>query len=212
MFWYSLQLLSKVFLILGKLQRRDRNVHLSSHKLPAILVRVWGTGWCSWLRHCATSRKVAGSIPDDVIGILHWHNASCRTMALGSTRPLTETSTRNISWGVKAAGAYGWQPYHLHVPIVLKSGSLNLLQPSGPVQACNGIALPLPLHSLQLTTLTINYPQQRDISSYCRLQTCTQKYCTSHGGVPSTVSLFYFATNSEFAVNKFCRETFWKEA
>jgi len=35
--------------------------------------------------------------------------------------------------GVKAAGAYDWQPYHLHVPIVLKSGSLNLLEPSGPV-------------------------------------------------------------------------------
>jgi hypothetical protein len=31
------------------------------------------------------------------------------------------------------------------VPIVLKSGSLNLLEPLGPVQACNGIALPLPL-------------------------------------------------------------------
>jgi len=31
------------------------------------------------------------------------------------------------------------------VPIVLKSGSLSLLEPSGPVQACNGIALPLPL-------------------------------------------------------------------
>jgi hypothetical protein len=31
------------------------------------------------------------------------------------------------------------------VPIVLKSGSLNLLEPSGPVKACNGIALPLPL-------------------------------------------------------------------
>jgi hypothetical protein len=29
--------------------------------------------------------------------------------------------------GVKAAGAY-----HLHVPFVLKSGSLNLLEPSGP--------------------------------------------------------------------------------
>jgi hypothetical protein len=28
------------------------------------------------------------------------------------------------------------------VPIVLKSGSLSLLEPSGPVQACNGIALP----------------------------------------------------------------------
>ena len=33
--------------------------------------------------------------------------------------------------------------YHLHVPNVLKSGSFNFLEPSGPVQACNGIALPL---------------------------------------------------------------------
>jgi hypothetical protein len=32
---------------------------------------------------------------------------------------------------------------HLLVPIVMKSGSLNLLEPSGPVKACNGIALPL---------------------------------------------------------------------
>ena len=30
--------------------------------------RCW---WRSWLRHCATSRKVAGSIPDGVIGIFH---------------------------------------------------------------------------------------------------------------------------------------------
>jgi hypothetical protein len=28
-------------------------------------------------------------------------------------------------------------------PIVLKYGNLNLLEPSGPVQACNGIALRL---------------------------------------------------------------------
>jgi hypothetical protein len=46
--------------------------------------------------------------------------------------------------GVKAAGAYGWQPYHLLVPTVLKSGSLNHLETSGPVKACNGIALRLP--------------------------------------------------------------------
>jgi hypothetical protein len=31
------------------------------------------------------------------------------------------------------------------VPIVLISGSLNFLGPCGPFQACNGIALPLPL-------------------------------------------------------------------
>jgi len=33
--------------------------------------------------------------------------------------------------------------YHLHVLIVKKSGGLNLLEPCGPVQACNGTALRL---------------------------------------------------------------------
>ena len=61
-------------------------------------------------------------------------------MALGLTQPLTEMSTRNISWEVKAAGTYGWQPYHFHVPIVLKFGSLKFLEYSGPVQVCNGFA------------------------------------------------------------------------
>jgi len=28
------------------------------------------------------------------------------------------------------------------MPIVMKSGSLKLLEPAGPVQACNGIASP----------------------------------------------------------------------
>ena len=49
-------------------------------------------------------------------------------------------STRNISWGVKAAYVEGWQPYYLHVPIVLKSWGLSLLEPSWSVQACSGIA------------------------------------------------------------------------
>ena len=34
----------------------------------------WGVGGTlcrSWLKYCATSRKVAGSIPDCVIGIFH---------------------------------------------------------------------------------------------------------------------------------------------
>ena len=30
-----------------------------------------GARWRSWLRHCATSRKVAGSSPDCVTGIFH---------------------------------------------------------------------------------------------------------------------------------------------
>jgi hypothetical protein len=34
------------------------------------------TRWRSWLRHCATSRKVAGSIPHGVTAIFHLHNSS----------------------------------------------------------------------------------------------------------------------------------------
>jgi len=48
-----------------------------------------GTQWCGWLRHCATSRKVTGSIPAGVIGIFHWHNPYGHTMSLGLTQPLT---------------------------------------------------------------------------------------------------------------------------
>ena len=54
---------------------------------------IGGTLWRSWLRHCATSRKVVGSIPDCVIGIFHWHKPSGRTIALGLTQPLTKMST-----------------------------------------------------------------------------------------------------------------------
>ena len=98
------------------------------------------TQWRSWLRYCATSRKVLGSIPSGVIGIFLWQ-CFWPHYDPGVDSACNRISTRNISWGVKVAGVYGWQPYHLHVLIVLKSGSLNLLEPPGPVQACNGIAL-----------------------------------------------------------------------
>ena len=48
--------------------------------------------------HGTTSRMVGVSIPDGVTVIFHRHNPSGRTMALGSTQPLRELSTRNISW------------------------------------------------------------------------------------------------------------------
>jgi hypothetical protein len=56
-----------------------------------------GMRWRRWLRHCATSRNVAGSIPYGVTGIFYWH-PSGRTMALRSTQPLTEMSSRTMSW------------------------------------------------------------------------------------------------------------------
>jgi hypothetical protein len=50
----------------------------------------------SWSRHYATSRKVAYSIPDEVIGFLNSPNPSNRTTALGSTQPRTEISSTNL--------------------------------------------------------------------------------------------------------------------
>jgi len=63
-------------------------------------------------------------------------------MALRLTQPLNRNEYQEYFLGGKGGQAWGRQTYHLNVPIVLKSGSLNLLEPSGPVQACNGIALP----------------------------------------------------------------------
>jgi hypothetical protein len=99
-----------------------------------------GCAVAEWVRHCATNRKVAGSIPDGVIGIFQWQSFRPH---YGSGVDLAPNRNEYQEYfrGVKAAGAEGWQPCHLHVPIVLKSGNLNLLETSGPVKACNGIAL-----------------------------------------------------------------------
>jgi hypothetical protein len=51
--------------------------------------------------------KPVGRVFDSegVIGIFHCCNPSGRNTALGSTQPLTESSTTTISFGIKAAGA-----------------------------------------------------------------------------------------------------------
>jgi len=61
-------------------------------------------------------------------------------MALESTQPLTEMSTRSISWGLRrpVRKADNLLP---SCAVVTKSGNLNFLEPVGPIQACNGTAL-----------------------------------------------------------------------
>ena len=63
-------------------------------------------------------------------------------MALGLTHPLTEMSTRNISWGYRrpVRRADNFTTFMF----ALKSGNFRHLEPSRLVQSCNGIALPLP--------------------------------------------------------------------
>jgi len=73
-------------------------------------------------------------------------------MALGSNQPLTEMSTKCISCRVKAADAWGLQPFHFHALIVLKSKGSKLLEPSEPFQASAGIALPFTFTYIVLLT------------------------------------------------------------
>ena len=62
---------------------------------------------------------------------------------------------QEYSQRIKVAGAWGRQPYHLHVPSALKCGSLNLLETSGSVQAGNGIVLLRPTSKPSLNATMI---------------------------------------------------------
>jgi len=91
---------------------------------------------------------------------IYRYKSSGRTMVLGSTQPLTEMSTRYISWMVK------WpvrvtHNLNFHMPIVLKSRSLNLPELSGREQVCTGIALSF-------------------LSTECETESCNTAFCNFH--------------------------------
>jgi hypothetical protein len=53
-----------------------------------------------WLRHCATNRKVAGSVPHGVIEIFHLHNPEVDSAS-------NRNEYQENFLGVEVAGAYG---------------------------------------------------------------------------------------------------------
>jgi hypothetical protein len=71
-------------------------------------------------------------------GFFLWHLTVTWCPAVDSA---TKNEYQDIPWG-KSGRCVRLTTYHLHVPIVKKSGGLNLLDPCGPVQACKGTALP----------------------------------------------------------------------
>jgi hypothetical protein len=99
---------------------------------------MWGT---QWLRHCATNRKDAGSISDGVTGFFHWHNPPGCTIALGSTQPLTEMSTR---------GKGGWCIGLITLPPVF-ADCLKIWEPKPP-----GTLKALPFNTSMWSKLTNN--------------------------------------------------------
>jgi hypothetical protein len=64
-------------------------------------------------------------------------------MDLGSTQPLVKMSTRNTSWGQRLPVRDADNLTTFMCRMSWKSGSLNLLEPSGPHRACYGTALRL---------------------------------------------------------------------
>jgi hypothetical protein len=88
---------------------------------------------------------VAGSSPDEM-DIFNLPNPSSRTMALGSTQPLTEKSTRNIPGGEGRPARKADNLTAVYEPIVYKnvgaSTSHNPMGLHGPLQGY--LYLPLP--------------------------------------------------------------------
>jgi hypothetical protein len=60
----------------------------------AIALEVCG-GAVAW--GISLQARVTGSIPDGVTELFHWLDPSHRTVLLGSTQPLTETSAKGVS-------------------------------------------------------------------------------------------------------------------
>ena len=89
-------------------------VPLNAGNFLTTLELVGDMRWSSRLRHCATNRKVRGSIPE---GGVRFPKVSleffiyiilpAQLWPWGSTQLLIEMSTRNIFWGEKTAGVYG---------------------------------------------------------------------------------------------------------
>jgi len=114
------------------------NVPIWSSSVTAFLccvLAIWTQTYFAFYIHVPGDRgstvvKAAVSIPDDVTGIFHWHNPSGRTMALGSTQPLTEMSTRSFTGG-KGGQCVRLTTYHHPVPLSRNLGTLTSWNPLG---------------------------------------------------------------------------------
>ena len=93
------------------------------------------------LRSRATNRKVAGSIPANVSGFFidiksFWSHYGPGVDSASNRNEYQEYFLGKGSWCVRLT------TFPPSCAIVMKSGNLNFLEPSGPVQACNRNALP----------------------------------------------------------------------
>jgi hypothetical protein len=102
------------------------NYTVCTHTL-CMYIRTWRPAvayWCTMLQAGRSPVRV----PDEV-DFYNLLNPSSLTMALGSTEPLTEMSTRNLPGGKKRPALRADNLAAICEPNVWKCGSLNLSQP-----------------------------------------------------------------------------------
>ena len=92
-----------------------------------------------WLRCCATNQKFAGSIPAGVTGI------DIKSF-LSHYGPGVDPASNSNEYHEHFLGGKGGRCVRLTTlpsscAVVMKSGNLNFLEPSGSLQACEGTAL-----------------------------------------------------------------------
>ena len=95
----------------------------------------WRTAVAQWLRCCFTIRKVAGSIPAGVSGIfIDIKSHYCPGVDSASNRNEYQEYFL-VGKGDRCVRLTTLPPSRA---VFTKSGNLNFLKPSGPVQICNG--------------------------------------------------------------------------
>jgi hypothetical protein len=113
-------------------------------------------------------------------------------------------STRNISWGVEAAGALGRQTHHFHALIFLKSGNFNHLKSSRSLQACTRIAWSLMLEKFFTTPCRIfdvnlhNVPNEHLLYNLTLPVAYMWSVLWINWKPPSTPTLFYMPWGCKF--------------
>ena len=100
-----------------------------------------GTAVAQWLRYCATNRKVACSTLAGVDGVFHWHKILPVALLPWGRLSLQQKWVPGAFPGDKGGRCVRLTTLPLSCAVVVKSGNPNFLEPSGPLQVCNGTAL-----------------------------------------------------------------------